>query len=91
MIKKDNNAVAKAISVDKREVARRIANTPDGMLFIKYMQKEYLKSVFVKSDPYRTHVNIGEQNVIKRALSLIDDNDKYISVKTVDEYMNGNL
>ena len=66
---------------DRIEIAKRIANSTDGMAQIKYMQRDLLKSPIVKGSVEETYANIGRQDYIKEQLKLIDDKDRYDRVK----------
>lgn len=66
---------------DRIEIARRIANSKDGMTQIKYMQRDLLKSPIVKGSVEETYANIGRQDYIKEQLKLIEDEERYDRIK----------
>lgn len=71
---------------DKRRLAKRLVNTPEGMTLLKYQQEDYaLKSPIDSGCVLRTHFNIGYQQCIKDLIKLIDDKSKYERVTTINE------
>ncbi len=81
---KKNNPGIKPSKKDRIEVARRIANSTDGMAHIKYQEKELLKSPIVKGSVELTYHNIGKQDYIREQLRLIEDKERYDRVKIVE-------
>jgi hypothetical protein len=63
---------------DKIEVARRIANTQDGMIFIKYMIEDYIANFRPDFDnPNKTYFELGKQQFVKDFLKLVEDNQRF--------------
>ena len=62
---------------DKKEIARRLANTNDGIMLLKYYKQDYLyKSPIDKGSVEMTYFNLGFQHFVKQGLLLIDDTER---------------
>lgn len=65
-------------TIDKIEILKRIANSTDGMTLIKYLKEDFcLKSPVDKESTHFTYFNLGVQSVVNKALSMIEDTEKY--------------
>lgn len=71
---------------DMINVVTRIVNTTDGMSLLKYLRDDYLlKSPIDKSSIEMTYYRIGQQQLVKDGLKLIEDRERFARVAVFDK------
>ena len=62
---------------DMQAIAKRIANTEDGIMLLKYLREDWMyKSPIDKKCSLMTYFNLGLQHFVKQGLRLIDDSER---------------
>ena len=63
---------------DFKEVTRRIANTVDGMMYIKYLTENYIANFRPDFDnPNKTYFDLGTQKYVKELLNCVEDSKRF--------------
>lgn len=76
---------------DIDDVFKRIFNTVDGVIALKYLQEDYLqKDPFDPNSIRKTDYTLGKQSLVKKALSFLDDKERLTRVDTVKINQKGN-
>ena len=60
------------------QVVRRIANTLDGMMYIKYLAENYVVNFRPDFDcPNKTYFDLGTQKYVKELLKCVEDKERF--------------
>ena len=72
-------------------VFRRIFNTLDGVIALKYLQEDYMnRDAFDPNSIRKTDNTLGKQALVKKALSFLEDKSRLTRVQTVKINQKGN-
>lgn len=72
---------------DMIDIITRLANTTDGMALLKYLRDDYLlKSPIDKDSVEMTYHKLGEQQLVKNGLKLINDHTRFDRVKIIPKF-----
>lgn len=65
---------------------RKIANTPEGLIVIKFAEESILAKSPLGSDTNETHYNIGQHDLIRTAISLVKARDDYNTIDIEESF-----
>ncbi len=61
-----------------KQVIARIANTVDGMMYIKYLTENYIANFRPDFDsPNKTYFDLGTQKYVKELLKCVEDKERF--------------
>ncbi len=61
-----------------KQVQIRIANTVDGMMYIKYLTENYMVNFRPDFDsPNKTYFDLGTQKYVKELLKCVEDKERF--------------
>lgn len=76
---------------DIEAVFRRIFNTTDGVIALKYLQEDcLLRDAFDPNSTRKTDYTLGKQALVKKAISYLEDKDRLTRVETIKINQKGN-